>query len=85
MSKRGLTGKLVSVKWDDASGTSAWRDLDSYDLESYEVETVGFVVKENKRHIGIASTVCRSHKRVSDCTTIPKKMILKVKVLKGRL
>lgn len=75
---------LVYVKWDDASTIGEWRGVADYELSACEVETVGYLIKKNRRHIGVASSVAYDKRKGSDYTTIPRKMILEMKELRKR-
>ncbi len=82
MADSSLLGKTVYVRWDDTSSNSSWTTLEDYKMQPYEVESVGFVIQENRRHLLIAGSLCTQHGKGSDLTTIAKKMILKIKVLR---
>ena len=82
MAKLESKPKLVYVKWDDASTRSGWADLDDHDLEPWEVETVGYLIKKNRRHIGVVSSLTVNEEKGSSYTTIPRKMILEMRDLK---
>jgi hypothetical protein len=78
--------RLVYVRWDDASTRSVWEELEKHELESWEVETLGFLIKQNRRHIGVVSSITTSEgmRKGSDYTTIPRKMILEMKELEQK-
>ena len=74
---------IVYVKWDDAYACASWKDLEDYEMEGMEVETVGYLVKKDRRFIRIASSLSKNRTQGSDFTTIPRKMILELRELKG--
>jgi len=75
------TYKLVAVTWDDAEADTGW-DEPPKGLEEKLALTVGFVIKETKKHILLANTIDghMSNGRLQ----IPKAMIRQVEVLKEK-
>lgn len=63
---------VIEVRWDDAENNSGWSDIPEK-LEPSIATTIGFLVKESRSHILIAS----SYDDINiNCTLqIPKKMI----------
>ena len=82
-------GELVKITWVDASNIGEWveaeeihRKLDKDDADIFY--TVGFLVRETKKNISVAQTVCYNNKKlelVSEIMTIPKGWVKKTKVL----
>jgi hypothetical protein len=70
---------LVEIKWDDAAASNSWERTENMSLDPQIVITVGFVVKENKKHMVIASTYDDSH--VNAAIQIPKSMVVSRKLL----
>lgn len=57
---KGYKNKLVCIEWLDHCNysTSIWRATDEYkELKPLTVQTVGWVVKETKKHIIVVSTL----------------------------
>lgn len=71
--------KLVEITWDDASTDDGWAAAPE-NLEPQLATTVGFVVRETKDHILIASTYDENH--TNGRIQIPKKMIKSKKEIK---
>lgn len=71
--------KLYEIIWDDAQTDDGW-DEPPEDLKPAVAVTVGFVVRETKNHILIASTYDESH--TNGRLQIPKKMIISKKEIK---
>lgn len=63
---------LVEVQWDDAEVDTGWTETPDK-LEPSIATTVGFLVKETRNHILIASTYDELH--INGTIQIPKKMI----------
>lgn len=63
---------LVEVLWDDAEVDSGWVETPDK-LEPSIATTVGFLVKETKSHILVASSY--DDARINGTIQIPKKMI----------
>jgi len=51
---RHKIGTLVEVTWYDAYGDTGWKTTDFWDDEPCEVKTVGYVVKNHKKHLLLA-------------------------------
>jgi hypothetical protein len=71
--------QLVEIRWDDAAASNSWERPEHMALDPQIVITVGFVVKENKKHMVIASTYDETH--VNAAIQIPKSMIVSRKLL----
>ena len=78
--------KIVCVNWDDASFDSGYYDKDTPKrYEQLETKTVGHIVKSDPKQIVIATDNWLNYDGKPEyrhITTIPKKMIRKVIVLK---
>lgn len=70
---------LVEIRWDDAAASNSWERPDNMELSHQIVVTVGFVVKETRAHLVLASTYDETH--VNAAIQIPKGMILSRKLL----
>ena len=71
---------LIHIEWDDAGADNSWLTVEDCEVDSGTVTTVGFLVKETKRHVIIASTYWDN--TVNATIQIPKAMIVSRKVLK---
>lgn len=75
---------LVEIIWDDAECGEGW-DVAPTKLEEKLSVTIGFKLKETKKHILVAHTV--DHNEVVNTNgriQIPKGMIKKITVLKAK-
>ena len=65
---------VVHVKWDDACADNSWASVREPELKEAVVTTLGFLIKENDRHILIASTYDEENMNCS--IQIPKHSII---------
>ena len=65
--------KLVAVVWDDAETETGW-DQPPDKLEHKLCLTVGFLIKQTKHHLMIAST-CDAEKNTNGRIQIPRAMV----------
>ena len=81
MSKR----KLVLIQWEDSASpmSGSWQDADQIINKPVTVTSVGYVMKEGKRAVTVASHLAgeRTLHCVNGLMTIPKSCILKRKEL----
>ena len=81
---------LAHVVWLDPSGRQKWQDLEEAKrAEPITCECVGWVIKNDKKCLTLASSVSldpdgRSISEVGDRTTLPKNNILRIIVLRKR-
>ncbi len=77
------TYPLVYIKWVDSQIASlTWAYIEDITQEIATVETVGFVVKENKNTLTISASISikeKSQHQAAQIITIPKCCILKKK------
>ena len=73
---------LVRLEWDDAQTDTGWIDHGEIVTGTALAITIGFLVKETDAHIVIASTVGEDGS-TNGRIQIPKKMILKRKVMRA--
>lgn len=82
MSKRSP----VYLKWIDSHsphGTSTWTMREDIETDTLYIDTVGYVIDENKRNVTIASQIsCHKNPCCGGVMTIPKAAIVKRKKLK---
>ena len=69
-----FTYPIVYVTWDDACADNSWASVKEPELKEAVVTTLGFLIKENKKHILIASTYDEENMNCS--IQIPKHSIL---------
>lgn len=65
--------KKRTIKWRDANSYAGWWEID--DIKPLNATTTGYVVKENKEYIVIASTISENG-LVNGAISIPKKWII---------
>jgi hypothetical protein len=72
--------RFVRIVWLDAYSEDEWRDVDTYEMTDYVVESFGYLVKETKNYHLIAPNLGRNDGRwEAGCMMgIPKKMVLEI-------
>lgn len=74
--------RMLKVEWVDSCEFGGWRDLDDVaDMKPAPCTTIGYLLKEYKTHLVLASSICGS----SNCShmSIPKGCITKITGLKN--
>lgn len=82
--------QLVYIKWCDSISTSSWKDMEGAiewaDESNWLVENVGWILKETKEYICLASSVSHpsdgAEDQFSNLQKIPKTWIRKRRILK---
>ena len=69
---------MVYLEWDDSSTEYGWQTDDHVILKPWKIKTIGYLVKENRTHIAITSSIGETGNKV-DVLTIPKAALLKRK------
>ncbi len=72
---------LVEITWVDAGTGHGWEQAEELEATAFEVVTVGFLVRESKDALVIASTVC-PEKTCNSRITVPTGMVRTRRVLK---
>jgi len=79
--------KIVCVEWDDAGFNSGYYDEDNRDISTpIVVKTVGHLIKRNKSVVIVATdgyTYASQGGDYRHISTIPKKMVRRITLLKG--
>ena len=72
--------RFVRAVWLDAYSEDEWKDVESYELTDYVVESYGYLVRENKNYYLLAPNLGRNDGRwEAGCIMgIPKKMVLEM-------
>jgi hypothetical protein len=71
-----MADRLVSVKWDDATGFSRWHPREQVEaLTPFSCESVGWIIKETKETLTLAATRDLSEGQLNDVNLIPKSMV----------
>ena len=73
-------GKLATILWEDACGTSGWKNANSADDDLLLVFSVGMVLRESKKTITLVQSVSAGGKDYDNSVTIPKSCILRKKI-----
>lgn len=74
--------QLFKVSWWDAASSGGWDSLEYYRSKtSLECTTVGFLTKNTRKEIQLVQTISKSG-NMTDCMTIPKGWIRKVRKLR---
>lgn len=70
--------KAFKIKWvDSASATAPWENTDDIDFPKTEQISIGFLIKENKDWLIIASSYDGEYDNYASITKILKKCIIK--------
>ncbi len=72
--------KMIYVKWVDSSLQPSWVKAPSEDTGTVKIETIGYLILEDKKHIEVTQSKTSIHK--SAIMSIPKVVILKRKELR---
>ena len=72
--------KLVLIEWVDSTSMGGWTDNDDMDL--CECETVGFLLKEDKKKVIVAQSISDGATRYCDRFGIPRGCIKSIRKLK---
>lgn len=79
--------RLVWVDWLDSSGTSAWRELKSYQEfakgHNLSCESVGWVIQESADRVTISSTRSKGTDEVNGNQIIPRCAIVEIVEISG--
>lgn len=81
-----MTRRLVRVDWVDSCSFSRqqWRSIDeSKGLEPSKIQSVGFVLSEDKEHIVLTGSLDEED-HANGCHTIPRGCITKITRLKAQ-
>lgn len=49
--------KVVYLEWEDHAGSNQWIPENEIDLSAYKCQTIGYVIKEDKKIIVVAGTL----------------------------
>ena len=72
--------KLVYIRWLDSAITLEWSPLDKEECGLTEIETVGYLILEDERHIQVAQSNYEDAK-YSGIQSIPQSVILEKRTL----
>lgn len=75
---KDLNVKMIFVEWVDACAHAGWTDGSDLGIET--CYSCGFLVKETKEAISIASAISQHH--ANACISIPKAWIKKKRIIK---
>jgi hypothetical protein len=83
MNKTYRLGEIVYIEWDDhCTHNNSWVGVDKVFHNVCKVKTVGFVVKDGGFAITVSLMMQKPNDVASQCLTIIKSCINKIKVLK---
>jgi hypothetical protein len=76
--------KIVRVKWDDSAAPRGWQRMDELVVDIVNVDTVGFLVAEDRKTVTVAVSYVADEGQEQACgmVTIPKSAIKKMRTLK---
>ena len=66
--------KMIYVRWIDSALQPEWVEAPSERTGASEIESIGYLIYEGKKHIEIAQNIAANHK--SAIMAIPKPVIL---------
>lgn len=72
---------IIIIRWLDAVTNPTWREVDTIPAPYFPVNTVGFFIGESEDYWVVACNHAWMHGDV-DTTSIPKKMITDVEVIR---
>jgi len=76
--------KAIYLEWDDARGRNGWFSNDEILNGPFTIKTIGYLVKEDRTHITVTTSISKSDYKV-DPLTIPKSTILKRRNIKIKI
>ena len=74
--------KIIWLRWHDSTEQYGWKDLPLSDSEFIIIETVGYLIEDNKDSIVIAHSISSAN-HANGVLIIPKTAIIKQKFLYG--
>lgn len=75
--------QYVKILWNDAVSVDAWTSAEEIIPESAVIETVGMLVTENDDIVVVALSHDTNNDKYSSYINIPKKWIIKRKIMRG--
>lgn len=83
MSQRIKNGDLVLVDWEDACSSGRWMDRErAAKTEALQCQSAGFLVRNDRKIVSVASGRCGDNDTVSDVTTIPRSNVKRIRRLR---
>lgn len=76
-----MVTKRVRIEWIDSYATPGWQRMSSITNESDAIVSYGFLIKESKDNVTISSSLS-AFEGIMDPLTIPRRAIIKMKVVK---
>lgn len=76
-------GKICLIEWIDSTEWTGWKKLPLTESDPLFIKTVGFVLKQTKKKIVIAHSVCFDAQNVLGALVIPKGAVKKITVIMG--
>jgi len=77
-----VSTKIIYVRWLDSALTPEWTGAPNEYTGLSEIETVGYLILENTKHIQIAQSRFEEYDKYSAIMSIPKSVILERRLLK---
>jgi hypothetical protein len=74
---------VVEITWLDAGTAHGWEGDDEVVAKPFEVQTIGFLIRDQADCVMVASTAC-PEKTSNGRVTIPRGMIQKLRYLSGK-
>lgn len=74
--------KIVYLEWEDPESHDAWEEWDKLPDKLERIYSIGFIIKETKDMYVMALNVDPRNKTASCTMLIPKKLILKKRIIK---
>jgi len=73
--------EMIYVRWTDSALFSGWTEAPTKDTGTSEIETIGYLIHEDKKHIEVAQSKSSTNHK-SAIMAIPKCVIIERRKLK---
>ena len=77
-----MSAEIIYLRWLDSALTPEWTHAPSEHTGLSEIETVGYLILEDNKHIQVAQNSFKEYDKYSAIMAIPKSAILERKTLK---
>ena len=73
--------KILYVRWLDSALVPEWTHAPNENTGLSEIETVGYLILEDDKHIQVAQSIFEECEKYSAIQSIPKSVILEKRIL----
>ena len=76
--------KIVFIEWEDSHADNEWKEYDDClkDCKMSIVKSIGYLLVENEKYITISHSIAPKEELICDPITIPKRAIVKKRILR---